>query len=279
MKKVLYPILAVIVFIIMQAVAGVAIFVAAAVMNPEKFSTIARSGDREALTEMMDANALSWAIIISGIITIGIIALLKMIKWEQVLDFKMIHWKDSAIALVGAAMCVFVTDVLGEVLDLPNMMEDQFIEMSNTVIGALAIGVVGPIIEEFIFREGILGYMLRGGMNKWVAISASALAFGIIHLNPAQVPFAAAVGFVMGIIYYKTGNIVVTSILHILNNCVSVWMSFSMGEAIKDFSLIEWMGGTVSAIIITIPMLALGVLLLWYFWKREKGEHFVEVVK
>ena len=176
-------------------------------------------------------------------------------------------------------MCVFVTDVLGEVLDLPNMMEDQFIEMSNTVIGALAIGVVGPIIEEFIFREGILGYMLRGGMNKWVAISASALAFGIIHLNPAQVPFAAAVGFVMGIIYYKTGNIVVTSILHILNNCVSVWMSFSMGEAIKDFSLIEWMGGTVSAIIITIPMLALGVLLLWYFWKREKGEHFVEVVK
>lgn len=268
MKKILYPILAVIVFVIMQAAAGVVVCVAA-IIKDRNLLDVARTGDQNALMSAVDVNALAWGIILSGLVTVGVIALLKMIDWKTVFDFKMINWKESPLAIIGAVLGIFALDIFEEMMDLPNEMEDVFLGMSNTLVGALSISVVGPIIEEFIFREGILGYMLRNGVNKWGAIVASALVFGIIHLNPAQVPFAAAMGIILGIIYYKTGNIVLTCILHIVNNSMFTLMSYTMGDAVKDASLVESLGGTVVAVIIGILSIGLCVLFLKLFWKRS----------
>ena len=267
MKKILYPILALIVFTVMQAVAGVAIYAVAVIKDPELLKKVAQTGDQSMLESAVSADAIAWGVLLSGLVTVGIIALLKMIDWNTVLDFKMINWKAGTLAILGAICIIFFFDVIEEIVDLPNLLEDQFTDMSNSLVGVISIGIIGPIIEEFVFREGVLGYMLRGGMNKWVAISASALAFGIIHINPAQVPFAAAMGIVLGIIYYKTGNIVIPCLLHILNNSVAVWQMYSMGEAAKDFSLLEEMGRWTYSI---IPTGTIGIILLVHFWKKHQ---------
>ncbi|MBR1521757.1 MAG: CPBP family intramembrane metalloprotease [Bacteroidaceae bacterium] len=269
MKKVVYPIFAVIVFIIMQAMAGVALVAVGALRNIDKAKAIAASGDSDAMMrELASPDMLALAIVVSGILTIIVIALLKMIDWKQVLNVKTINWSWGAVSIVAAFAGIFALDIAEEMLDLPNLMEDTFTDMSNSVMGALGIGLLGPIIEEFIFREGIEGYMLRNGVNKWVAIVGSALAFGIIHLNPAQVPFAAAMGIILGVIYYKTGNIVITSILHILNNSIAVWQMYTLGDAAKDFSLVESIGGTTSAIILMIVGTVVCVTMLISFWKK-----------
>ncbi len=268
MKKVLYPILAVIAFVFMQSAAGVSIAVFELIKNPELIKQMKSGGDPNAiLNDLMSGDVLAWGILISGIVTIGVLALLKMIDWKQVLNVKMIDWKWSVVSIIACAFGIFSVNILEEMADLPNLMEDEFTDMSNSLIGALSIGLIGPIIEEFIFREGVEGYMLRNGVNKWVAITASALVFGIIHLNPAQVPFAVTIGFLLGIIYYKTGNIVITSILHILNNSVAVWQMYTMGEAAKDFSLIEWLGGQGYAVGIGCVCAILCSVLLRHFWK------------
>ena len=268
MKKVLYPILAVIAFVFMQSAAGVSIAVFELIKNPELIKQMKSGKDPNALlNDLMSGDVLAWGILIRGIITIGVIALLKMIDWKQVLNVKMIDWKWSVVSIIACAFGIFSVNILEEMADLPNLMEDEFTNMSNSLIGALSIGLFGPIIEEFIFREGVEGYMLRNGVNKWVAITASALVFGIIHLNPAQVPFAVTIGFLLGIIYYKTGNIVITSILHILNNSVAVWHMYTMGEAAKDFSLIEWLGGQGYAVGIGCVCAILCSVLLRHFWK------------
>lgn len=276
MKKFLYPILAVIVFLIMQAAAGIVITIIGAVSNPELMKQVAASGDTNALMQSVNPAALGWAVVVSGFLTVGVLALLKMIDWKHVLNFGQIRWGWGAVSIVAAIMGIFVLDIVEEMIDLPNLMEDTFTDMSNSLIGALCIGVLGPIAEEFIFREAFLGYMLREGVNKWVAIAASALAFGIIHLNPAQVPFAAAMGVLFGLIYYKTGNIVITSILHIMNNSVAVWMMYSMGEAGKDFSLIEWLGGPVSTLAISIPLAVVSIVLIYFFWKKYKTTYHID---
>jgi membrane protease YdiL (CAAX protease family) len=146
--------------------------------------------------------------------------------------------------------------------------------MACSVVGALSIGIIGPIVEEFIFREAILGWMLRGGVNKWVAITASAIVFGLIHANPAQIPFATVIGFIFGIIYYKTGNIVITSILHILNNSTAVLLMVLQGEEAEDTKLGDLLGGPVMSLAICIPLLAVGVNCLRVFWKESRTEHF-----
>lgn len=253
MKKALYPFVAVVVFVVMQAIAGIAMW---------------------GITGGTDSDALGWAISISGLCTIAIIATLRMIDWKTVLNFKMIGWRTYALAIMGTMPGIFVLNMGEEVLDLTNSMDDKFISMSQSLIGALSIAIIGPIIEEFIFREGILGNMLRGGMNKWKAITVSALIFGIIHFNLAQVPFAAGMGFIFGIIYYKTGNIVITSILHILNNGIAVWQMCSMGEAIKDFSMVEWLGGPATAICIAIPCTAVCIYLLMRLWKSPQLRNY-----
>ncbi|MBO4672828.1 MAG: CPBP family intramembrane metalloprotease [Bacteroidaceae bacterium] len=273
MKKILYPILALIVFTLMQTIAGVAIYAVAVIKDPDLLKKVAQTGDQSMLESAVGSNALAWGVILGGIATVAIIALLKMIDWNTVFDFKMINWKAGALAILGAILCIFVLDILEEIIDLPNLLEDQFTDMSNSFIGAISIGIIGPIIEEFVFREGVLGYMLRSGVNKWVAIIASALAFGLIHINPAQVPFAAAIGIIFGIIYYKTGNIVIPCLLHILNNSVAVWQMYSLGDAAKDFSLVEEMG---SWSYIGIPIGTIGMTLLIQFWRTHQTPSYYQ---
>jgi len=271
MKKVLYPILAIVAFLVIQCVAGIVLVVCMIVSNPECIRVFRETGDINVLTQdLLTGSGMGWAITLSGLATIGIIAMMKMIHWKTVLNFGMIDWKSGWQAIVGGITGIFVLGLFEEMLDLPNEMEDTFTMMSNSLAGALSIAIAGPIIEEFIFREGILGYMLRNGVNKWGAITASALVFGIIHMNPAQIPFAAGMGFILGIIYYKTGNIVIPCILHILNNSLATVLMYTLGEEAKDFSMIEWVGG----IAIVLPIVIVGGTIchttLRKFWTSSK---------
>lgn len=278
MKKVLYPILAVIVFVVMQAFGSVAMALITFIKNPKVFMELARSGNQTAfMYYIMSGDSLPWTLILSGIGTVIIIAALKLIDWKYVLNFKMIDWKVSIFAFVGAILLIFYTDILTEFLNLPNELEKVFTDMSLTVAGALSIGVIGPIVEEFVFREAILGYMLKGGVNKWVAISASALVFGLIHANPAQIPFATIIGFIFGIIYYKTGNIVIPCILHILNNSTAVVMMMVMGEEANDVKLSDFLGGPAMASGICIPIIVIGIHWLRVFWKKYQSERFTNM--
>lgn len=267
MKKILYPVLVVIVFLVMQVLGGVGMIIIAIFKNPSIIESLRNRVDPNTLiNQVMASDALAWALILSGLGSVLILTALRMIEWKTVLNVKMIDWKIGMIGIAGALLGIFYTDCFSEFFELRDDMGDIFNSMSNTLVGALAIGVTGPIIEEFIFREALLGFMLRNNWNKWVAISVSAVVFGLIHANPAQIPFAVVVGFIFGLIYYKTGNIVIPSILHIINNSSAVWMMYSMGDEAKDASLQEWLGGRGITIGVIIP---LGVVCFWLlrlFW-------------
>ena len=123
--------------------------------------------------------------------------------------------------------------------------------------------------EEVVFREGIQGCLLRGGVKPWTAAVVSALCFGIIHLNPAQVPFAFVVGLMLAVIYQKTGNVVITSLLHILNNSVSVALMRVLGDGAEEFTLTEWYDLT--PLTVWCPIVILGFLSVWslcLFYKK-----------
>ena len=75
------------------------------------------------------------------------------------------------------------------------------------------------VTEEVMVRGFILGRMLDGGVNKFAALSVSAVLFSLMHLfNPnfAFVPFLNIVlaGFFLGASYIYTRNLCLPIVLH-----------------------------------------------------------------
>lgn len=93
-----------------------------------------------------------------------------------------------AILIIPAVFLgIFALDLIQSYIDLPNLIEDVMKSASLSVFGFIVISLLGPIFEELIFRSGALGYMLRKGVDGKVAVVVSALLFGLIHINPAQI--------------------------------------------------------------------------------------------
>jgi membrane protease YdiL (CAAX protease family) len=120
----------------------------------------------------------------------------------------------------------------------------EFKELATNPWGILAIAIVGPIVEEIVFREGIIRYLLRHGEHRKYAVLFSAVVFGLIHFNPAQIPFAIITGIILGIIYVKSGSIIITSLIHILNNTAAlIEMRLTDGTINEDHKFTEALGG------------------------------------
>ena len=103
----------------------------------------------------------------------------------------------------------------------------------------LVVAIFAPIFEEWMCR----GMVLRGLLTKmkpgW-AIVVSALFFAVIHANPWQALNAFMIGLVMGYVYYKTGSLILTMIIHFVNNGTSVILSHL--DSMKDYADVNsWM--------------------------------------
>ena len=59
---------------------------------------------------------------------------------------------------------------------------------------------------------------MRIWKNPWWAILLSSLLFGLVHGNPAQIPFAFVIGIGLGWMYYKTGSLIPCFFMHLVNN-------------------------------------------------------------
>jgi glutamate-5-semialdehyde dehydrogenase len=90
--------------------------------------------------------------------------------------------------------------------------------------GMLLAVIVGPFVEELIFR----GVILRGLLSRWkpwLAIAVSALLFALMHANPVQTPIAIVLGIVLGWVYVRTRSIGLCFLGHALNN----FSAFALG--------------------------------------------------
>ena len=145
-----------------------------------------------------------------------------------------------SIPLILGAMTFF--NLCSEFIDLPNLMEEQFLGMSRNVFGILSVAIMAPLVEELLFRGAIEGHLLRQGKKPWAAILISALIFGIIHINPAQVPFAFAIGAVFGWLYYRTGSVVPGIIGHFINNSIAVIQMATLSKETIDTKTIDLIG-------------------------------------
>ena len=134
------------------------------------------------------------------------------------------------------------------------------------VFGIIAIAVMAPLVEELLFRGAIEGHFLQTGKRPGMAILLSALIFGLIHVNPAQVPFAFCLGLVFGWLYYRTGSIIPGMIGHFLNNSLAtIAMATSTQEELNE-KTVDMIGATPTYILLAAAII---ILVGMYFYLNK----------
>jgi len=259
-KAFVWPFVAFIIYLLVQVVASLPLGMALAI-NPNADKSL----------------WMSVTLLVSSIITA--VVLMIMPPYDLRSSFKSVGCKYEAalIGVVAVVLGLVGFNIMSEQLELENWMEELFMGMSKNVLGFLAIGVFGPICEEIVFRGGIMRPLLKKGLNPWVVILVSAFIFGMAHGNPAQVPFAGFLGVVFGVVYYRTGSLVLTTLCHILNNSFSVLLMNIYGDKANDMTFDSMLGHGTATTLMVVTILACVAMLYW-FWKKTEST-YVDISK
>lgn len=99
---------------------------------------------------------------------------------------------------------------------VPENSLDSILSGDNYLLTTILVGVVAPIVEEFIFRKLLIDRLSPYGEK--IAVLFSAFIFGLIHINLYQFFYAFLIGAVLSVVYVKTGKIIYTILIHCFIN-------------------------------------------------------------
>jgi membrane protease YdiL (CAAX protease family) len=94
---------------------------------------------------------------------------------------------------------------------------------------AVAVGLIAPFVEECFYRGFIARSVVRlfpafrTWPTTWIGAVLSGFWFGLIHLQPLQLPALIAVGVVCAIVALRTGRLAPAVFLHMGFNLVTVF--------------------------------------------------------
>lgn len=181
--------------------------------------------------------------VISGILIIPIIYKRSRKTPYIKLSVKKDFWK---MIVIGFG-CFFLGDIIISILlyllkDLPFITRifETFEEVSNLSSGFtlafIVIVILGPIIEELIFR-GILFEEINKLFDYKFAIFSTALLFGIYHFNILQGVNAFVMALILAIVYYYRKNILDSILIHMVNNFLALILSINQNLSILIFMM------------------------------------------
>lgn len=101
------------------------------------------------------------------------------------------------------------------------LINNQKIPTINIYIALFGSVIIGPILEELIFR-----YLIYNNLNKFnnknTSIILSSLIFALVHNSFINIVYAFIIGTILTIIYSKNKNIKEVIILHMVANLMSL---------------------------------------------------------
>ena len=122
---------------------------------------------------------------------------------------------------VSAMMVIatgFLLDPLTELIPRVEFFDELMLRtIRPDIFSFLTAVVAAPILEELLFRGIILDGMLKR-YSPAKAILLSSMLFGLVHINPVQVVNAFFLGLLLGWMYWKTGSLRPSMLMHAANN-------------------------------------------------------------
>lgn len=145
-------------------------------------------------------------------------------------------FRMAVIASIATIATAFVADGINSAVmpPVPEWFEAIMEQMMNGPIWItlISVSIFAPLFEEWLCR----GLVLRGLLQKMrpaSAILVSAAFFALLHMNPWQALPAFILGILFGYVYYRTGSLKMTMLMHCVNNTMAVIFNLipSLAEA------------------------------------------------
>ena len=136
-------------------------------------------------------------------------------------------FRMALIVSVATIATAFIVDSLNGIMpETPEWFENAMSQIMDAPvwITLISVSLFAPLFEEWLCR----GLILRGLLQKTspaVAIMVSAAFFAVLHMNPWQALPAFLLGVLFGYVYYKTGSLKLTMLMHCVNNTMAVVFS------------------------------------------------------
>lgn len=169
-------------------------------------------------------------------------------------------WFCVLLVIFGTLATAMIADSLTTLLPEPPEWLSDMLEMMTSgdhlLLNFLMVSIMAPFFEEWLcrgmFLRGLLncerrdkdGNRVRGIKPVW-AIVISAALFALIHMNPWQAVAAFLLGCLFGYVYYRTGSLKLTMLMHCTNNTFALVLSNigsledaeTFGEVINPWAL------------------------------------------
>jgi uncharacterized protein len=197
-------------------------------------------GFTEELTSYIGAQS-SWIILIAVAVSLPTFYLFYRDRRQDLMTFVSLR----SISPVSIPVLIILGLSLNIILELLLVLASQLSFLSgifesynklassifsgNIVITLIAVGIIGPIFEEILFRGLIFGE-LRKITKVRLAIFIQALLFGIYHMNVVQGTYAFLIGLLLGYIYYRSNSIFASMIIHITINTSSTLLPLLISD-------------------------------------------------
>lgn len=137
------------------------------------------------------------------------------------------NWKQF---FVGLGLSVLLCHALVLPLEhfAPQESENQqLIELlllnSPLWLGVLSLSILGPIVEELLFRQFFVGYFCNG---SWIGVFLSALVFAWVHEPQVSLNLMVylVLGLILGAVFRLSQSFALTCAVHMLYNFTAIIM-------------------------------------------------------
>ncbi len=158
-------------------------------------------------------------------------------------------------ASIGLNLALELAGVVDKSAAYQAVVEDQY--SANFLLGLIALGVVSPIVEEFLFR-GIIHNLLKRVMSVKVALVFSSAVFGLYHMNFVQGMYAFLMGCLIAYAYEYFGDFKMAVVVHVAANVLVYCLTYT---PIVSTGFVSW------PVCLVFAALAAGCL--WTMGKRK----------
>ncbi|MBU5595344.1 CPBP family intramembrane metalloprotease [Amphibacillus sp. MSJ-3] len=143
------------------------------------------------------------------------------------------------MALAGQSIARMIqTELLGIQEQSQNTVEIMEITRSFPIF-IIVVAVIGPILEEIIFRKIIFGQLYKE-TNFIIAGTISGLIFAVIHNDFTHLLVYFVMSFVFAFIYVKTKRVIVPILAHVsMNTFVIIIQLFFAEHIIEEINQVQ----------------------------------------
>lgn len=196
-----------------------------------------------------------WTVLLSILILLACLPLVGVLSdWNQQIHFGSL---DQALRELNQK----AEDVTQAMLKMPNW--------KTLIYNLLLIAAIPAIAEEMFFRGVVQRLLVRACRRGWIAILIAAVVFSLLHGEMLGFFPRIALGIILGLIYYITGNLWYSIAAHFVNNGAQVLLLFLFQHHYTTYDITKseptpWAAGLGSALIVAG--------LCYLLWRFARGE-------